>query len=553
MHWLIDLILSASAAQSLLILSLVTALGLFAGSLRVFGVQLGVAGVLFSGILFAHFGFGIDPHVLEFAREFGLLIFVYTIGLQVGPGFVASLKRRGFALNLLALSIVAMNVAIVIGVHKLGKVEMPDAIGILSGATTNTPSLAASQQMLKDHAGAADETVKRPALSYAMVYPFGVLGTIFSMLLLRFILRVDIKKEADALTHSRKKSAFETLNLEITNPNLNGLSLKNIPALDEFQIVISRVLHDGRVQVAEPETILATGDVLLAVGRRENLDKLRVLVGPESKVDLQKLPSDVTARQIIVTRPNALGTTLDELALLERFGVTVTRVVRAEVEWSPLSDFRLQFGDVLMVVGEEDDIRKVAHELGDSPKQLNHPQLVPVFLGIGLGVMLGSIPIYLPGIPVPFKLGLAGGPLLVAIFLSRLGSLGPLSWYMPTPANFMLREVGISLFLACVGLKAGSGFAETLLRGDGLFWMTCGAAVTFLPELIAGLIGRLAMKLNFLTICGVLAGSMTSPPSLAFAGTYTRSDQPSVSYATVYPMVMLLRVLSVQLLLLIFS
>ncbi len=553
MTWLIDLVTSVSAAQSLLILSLVVALGVLAGSVRVFGVQLGVAGVLFSGILFSHFGFSIDPHVLEFAREFGLLIFVYTIGIQVGPGFVASLKRQGFALNLLAASIVAMNVALLVCVHKIGRVAMPDAIGILSGATTNTPSLAASQQMLKDFMGASGDLFLRPGLSYAMAYPFGILGTILSMLVLRALLRVDLKHEAETLAQSHKKSGIVTLNLEVTNPNLNGLALKDIPSLEEFKIVISRVFHDKIVQVAEPDTRLALGDVLLAVGLKVNLDKLRILVGPESKLDLQKIPSAITSRQIIVTRPIALGMVLDDLALLERFGVTVTRVIRAEIEWSPLSDFRLQFGDVLTVVGEEEDIKKVSHELGNSPKHLNHPHMLPVFLGIALGVMLGNLPIHVPGVPVPFKLGLAGGPLLVAIFLSRVGSFGPLSWYMPTAANFMLREVGISLFLACVGLKSGSGFAETLLHGDGLYWMGCGAVITLVPLLVAGLVARLSLKLNYMTLCGVLAGSMTSPSSLAFAGALTRSDQPSVSYATVYPLVMLLRVLSVQFLLLLFS
>lgn len=552
MEWFFSLLVSASVAQSLFILSLVIALGLFFGSLRFAGVQMGVAGVLFSGILFAHFGFSIDPHVLEFAREFGLLIFVYTIGIQVGPGFIASLKRQGLALNILAASVVFMNIAFIIGIHKFGGVEMPDAIGILSGAVTNTPSLAASQQMLKDIAGATDELVRRPGLSYAMAYPFGVLGIILSMLAIRFFLRVDLNKETEALVQTHKETGLKAINLEVTNQNLDGLALKSIPSIEDWEVVVSRVRHGDSVSVADAETVLHVGDVLLAVGRRENLEKLRVLVGPESRLDLQQVPSAITTRQILVSRGVALGKTLEELALRERFRVTVTRVIRAEVEWSPLSDLGLQFGDVLVVVGADEDIRKVSHELGNSPKQLNHPQLIPVFLGIAAGVVLGSLPIHVPGVPVPFKIGLAGGPLLVALFLSRIGSIGPFSWYMPTPANFMLREVGISLFLACVGLKSGSGFAHTLVYGNGFYWMACGAAVTVIPLLTVGLVARLYLKLNYMTICGVLAGSMTSPPALAFAGTSTRSDQPSFSYATVYPLVMLLRVISVQILLLIF-
>ena len=542
MNWLLEIFTANSVAHSILVLSLVIAGGLALGSFKAFGISLGVAGVLFSGLLFAHFGITIDPMVMEFAREFGLIVFVYTIGMQVGPGFFASLKRQGLPLNLMALAIVLLGTGMTLLVSRYGRIELPIAAGLLAGGTTNTPSLAAAQQIL--------EGSDMPGLGYAVAYPFGILGVIIVMLLVRAAFRVDLKDEKDKMTLEDRRSKVRTMNLEVRNENLFGRPLKSVPNLEECGVVVSRIYHEGSLEVAEPDSILRKGDVILAVGPKEGLENVRVIVGVESALDLQSLPSRITSRRILLTRKSALGKTLDELDLLGRFGVTVTRVSRAEIELTPSSNFRLQYADTLLAVGEEEDIKKAARELGDSPKQLNHPHVIPIFVGIALGVVLGGVPFYMPGVPAPVKLGLAGGPLLVAIVLSRMGSLGPLVWYMPTSANFMLREVGLTLFLACVGLKSGDRFAATLVEGNGLYWMACASLITIVPLLLAGFFARAVLKLNYLLICGVLSGSMTDPPALAFANSNTNSNIPSVSYATVYPLTMILRVVAVQVILL---
>ena len=428
-------------------------------------------------------------------------------------------------------------------------------MGLLSGATTNTPSLAAAQQALKEALGdgpALAAAAKLPGLGYAVSYPFGVLGIIGVMLGVRAAFRIVLKRESDELESHRAAEAppLARANLEVANPNLVDLPLEKVPLLGGPGLVVSRIWQDGTLQVPRPDTRLRLGDVLLAVGRREDLDALRVVVGRESTLDLRSLPSAITTRRMIVTRTAATGSTLGELDFLGRFGVQVTRVSRAEVELTAHPDFELQYGDTVLAVGEPADIQKASAELGDSPKTLNYPHLVPMFLGIALGVVLGSIPFSLPGVPAPVRLGLAGGPLVVAIVLARLGRLGPLVWYMPISANYALRETGIVLFLAAVGLGAGDVFVETLVHGDGLRWMACGAVVTILPILVVALVARAALRMNYLTLCGLLAGSMTDPPALSFATSVSGSEAPSLAYATVYPMTMILRVLSAQLLVL---
>jgi putative transport protein len=342
------------------------------------------------------------------------------------------------------------------------------------------------------------------------------------------------------------------MTLEVTNANLHGREIRKVPAYDDGDVVISRLFRDGQLTVATPRTVLRQGDVLLAVGPRDALDDLRVVVGRESPLDLTALPSAIIARVLLVTRRDVLGRNVDELDLAGRLGVTVTRLRRNEVELPPSPDVRLQFGDTALVVGEEAAIAKAAQILGDSVHRLNHPQIIPIFVGLALGVLLGSLPITFPGMPAPVKMGLAGGPLIVAIVLSRLGHIGPMIWHMPPSANFILREVGIVLFLACVGIKSGGEFFDTLLHGPGLTWMAWGAAVTAVPLLMVGLFARLVLKLNYMSLCGLLAGSMTDPPALAFAGTVTGSDAPSLSYAAVYPLVMLMRVIVAQVLVLAF-
>ena len=583
MSWLTELFARGDAAhghvavaQAILVLSLVAALGHFLGSFRLRGVGLGVAGVLFSGLLFGHLGFKLDADVLQFVREFGLILFVYTIGMQVGPGFVASLRRQGLPLNLMAAGIVLLGVLVTLAVVFVLKIDMTVAVGLFSGGTTNTPALGAAQQALQnmpaetlqavagripelagvagDAGGARDALFKRPGLGYAVAYPFGILGIILAMGLLRAVFRINPKEEAAQFAKLMRadEAVVTTMNLVVQNANLHGLTVADIPGLSASGVVVSRIRKGTEVDNATPDTVLHTGDVILLVGPAAKIRQMQIIIGAPTETDLKALPSRLTTRRVVVTHKEVLGQSLDELNLHDLYDVTITRVSRAEIEFTPNPGFRLQFADTLLLVGEPDAIEKASKVLGNSPKQLNHPQIMPFFVGIALGVLVGSWPFTIGSMPAAVKLGLAGGPLLVAILLSRIGRLGPLIYYMPLSANFMLREVGITLFLACVGLKAGDEFVATLTQGPGVYWMGCAAAITLLPLLVVGLVARIVYRLNYMTLCGVLAGSMTDPPALAFANSVTTSDAPSISYATVYPLTMLLRVVAAQLLVLFF-
>lgn len=566
MQWLAELWREASAAQTVLVLSVVAALGLALGHVRVRGVGLGVAGVLFAGLAIGHLlgatGVSLDEHVMAFVREFGLILFVYAVGMQVGPGFLGSLRREGLPLNLLAAGVVVLGVLLTVGLVTLAGVEPAAAVGLYSGAVTNTPSLAAAQEALKAVPGADPATLALPGMGYAIAYPFGIVGIILTMLLVRGLGRIDIQQEAAALERASaaEHAALSGINLEVTNPNLDGVRLGEVPVLREGGVTISRLLRGGRVIVPGPHNLLALGDVVHAVGTAEALAQARMVIGRESAVDVKAVSSDpahrsaqepapaIESRRIIVTRPGALGKRLEELALAERYGVTVTRVNRSEIDLPPRPGLKLQYADRLLVVGTAEGLRAVSAELGDAQQELHRPRVLPIFLGIALGVLVGSVPLAIPGAPGAVKLGLAGGPLLVAIVLSRLSNVGPLVWYLPISANTLLRELGIVLFLGTVGLRSGAGFLDTLLAGDGLYWLGLGAVVTLVPLLAAAAFGRLVWKLNYLSLCGLLAGSCTDPPALAFAQTIAGNNAPAVSYATVYPLVMILRVVSGQLL-----
>lgn len=548
MNWLIQLLTEESVARTVILLGLAGAAGSALGKIRLGGVSLGVAGVLFAGLFLGYLKLAVDPHVLEFVREFGLIIFVYTLGLQIGPGFFGSLRARGLMLNGFAAAIVLGGAAIAVVLIQTGTVGLPAGVGLLSGATTNTPSLAAAQQALKQ-VGVDDGTAAVQGLAYAIAYPFGIVGIILTMLLVRRLFRVDVKAEVAAAESAQRPARPKpaTRNFEVRNPNLVGRSLGKVPGLAGSGVVVSRFSRGGVVEVARPETLLRLGDILHAVGPEEGLDELRVVVGADAGVDLKTLPGAVTNRRLIVTRSDMFGKELAEIDAFAEHDVVVTRVTRGGIEFTATPGFRLQFGDVLMVVGEEPRIAAVAAAVGNSNKALNSPQPIPFFLGIALGVIVGSIPLVIPGLPAAVKLGLAGGPLVVAILLSRVANTGPLVWYLPVNANHMLREVGITLFLAAVGLKSGGKFMEVLLGGDGLRWLLFGAVITAVPLVLAGVIARAWKKLNYAELCGLLAGSMTDPPALAFAQQTTGSDAPAVAYATVYPLVMLLRVFSAQL------
>jgi putative transport protein len=541
-------------ANAVLVLSLVAATGLMLANARIRGIGLGVVGVLFSGIAFGHLGFGIPLDILEFAREFGLILFVFTIGLQLGPGFIASLRKDGLRLNGLALVIVFGGAVLTVFVAVLMRVGFPAAYGLFSGATTNTPSLGAVQQTLALTGKATLESAAIPALAYAASYPGGVVGIIAVLLLLRTIFRISPEREAEQL-RAAKSEPLEHASLLIENPNLDGLMIAEIPARAETGVVISRILPAKSMQVmrAAEDTVLHPGDCVLTVGTPTNLRQFERVVGCRIEADLMQASGDIQVRNVAVTQSGVIGRTIGELLPRLLGAATITRIRRGDVEMTARDDARLQFGDRLQVVGEPGGLDHATALLGNSEQALLHTNFLPIFLGIALGIGAGAMPLHFPGLPLPVRLGIAGGPLLLAIFLSRIGRVGPLIFQMPHSANLAFRELGITLFLACVGLKAGPLFVETVLSGRGALWFAAGIVITVVPLLAVGLWARAVMKLNFMTICGLLSGSMTDPPALAFACAVAKSEAPSVSYAAVYPLAMFSRILAAQALVLIFG
>jgi putative transport protein len=555
MTWIAEMSTAQPVAWAVLVLMLVAVAGLGLASIRFKGVGLGIAGVLFAGIIAGHFRMRIEKEILEFVREFGLILFVFTIGLQLGPGFFASLRQQGLKLNALAAAVVLMGVGLAMAVARLAGVDIVAALGLFSGATTNTPSLGATQQMLKTLPGDIAFKAELPALAYAVAYPGGVFGIIGVLLLLRGLFRINPEREAEQFRANLRRNVEppERMNLLVENVNVDNLPIGKLPGR-EGGVVVSRIRRAGAMEAetATEQTVLHQGDLILAVGSRQALEEFRVVVGRISDVNLVKAPGRVDSRKIVVTHQQVLGKTIEELDLDDLYGVTVTRLTRADIEMTAVRDLRLQFGDMVQVVGDEAAMTKAAEVLGNSVRALGETNFIPIFVGIALGVIVGVLPISIPNMPVPVRLGIAGGPLILAILLSRIGRIGPLVWYMPANANIAFRELGIVLFLACVGLKAGEKFFGTVFSGEGLQWFLGGLAITVIPILIVGLAARLVFKLNFTVISGLLAGSMTDPPALAFANAVSASDAPSVAYATVYPLTMLLRIVAVQVLILIF-
>jgi putative transport protein len=556
MSWLVGFFANDPVGHALFVLCLITVVGVVIGSLRVLSIRLGVAGILFVGLVFGHFGASIDPVMSEFARDLGLILFVYSFGQEVGPGLLSSLKRQGGALNLLAASTVLMGGLIALLLHKWGGIPLAAAAGLFSGATTNTPSLAAVQQSLKLLPQYADAASQLPSLAYAMAYPFGVIGVILVMGGLRLALRADPHRLAAELGALKEKGATRLagINLEVRNPDLNGLTVSQIVDRIGGGIVISRLSRGLRAQeVPRAQTKIWAGDRIHAVGPPGDLARLRSAVGVEIPIDLTGgARSEFTSRRIVVTRRAITGKTVRELNLRETYGLIVTRIIRTGMEFAPRSEFRLQFGDELRVVGKPEALEAFAQDAGESGERLSQAAVVPMFIGIALGVALGSLPIKLPGSGLTFRIGLAGGPLIVAVLLSRIGSIGPLVWHVPPSANMMLRTIGISLFLAAVGIRAGAGFVATLLS-VGVSWILGGALITLVPILLSSLAARLLFKVNFLSLCGLIAGSTTNPPALAYANSLApESDEVTMSFVTVYPLTMLLRLFVAQALVLFF-
>ncbi|EPL0050371.1 TPA: putative transporter [Escherichia coli] len=545
-------------ALTVSILALVAVVGLFIGNVKFRGVGLGIGGVLFGGIIVGHFvsqaGMTLSSDMLHVIQEFGLILFVYTIGIQVGPGFFASLRVSGLRLNLFAILIVIIGGLVTAILHKLFDIPLPVVLGIFSGAVTNTPALGAGQQILRD-LGTPMAMVDQMGMSYAMAYPFGICGILFTMWMLRVIFRVNVETEAQQHESTRTNGGalIRTINIRVENPNLHNLAIKDVPILNGDKVICSRLKREETLKVPSPETVIQLGDLLHLVGQPADLHNAQLVIGQEVDTSLSTKGTDLRVARVVVTNENVLGKRIRDLHFKERYDVVISRLNRAGVELVASSDISLQFGDILNLVGRPSAIDAVANVLGNAQQKLQQVQMLPVFIGIGLGVLLGSIPVFVPGFPAALKLGLAGGPLIMALILGRIGSIGKLYWFMPPSANLALRELGIVLFLSVVGLKSGGDFIHTLVDGEGLSWIGYGALITAVPLITVGILARMLAKMNYLTMCGMLAGSMTDPPALAFANNlHPTSGAAALSYATVYPLVMFLRIITPQLLAVLF-
>ena len=545
-------------ALTVSVLALVAVVGLWLGNIKIRGVGFGIGGVLFGGIFVGHFadqlGWVLSADMLHFIQEFGLILFVYTIGIQVGPGFFASLRVSGLRLNLFAFGIVVMGGLVTAILHKLFAIPLPVVLGIFSGAVTNTPALGAGQQILRD-LGIPADVVDQMGMSYAMAYPFGICGILLSMWLVRVLFRVNVEQEAKEheSTLTNGHALIKTINIRVENPNLNNMAIQDVPILNSATIICSRLKRDDTLMVPSPDTLIQHGDLLHLVGQPADLNNARLVIGQEVDTSLSTRGTDMRVERVVVTNEKVLGKKIRDLQVKERYDVVISRLNRAGVELVASQDTSLQFGDILNLVGRPSSIDAVADMVGNAQQKLQQVQMLPVFIGVGLGVMLGSIPLYVPGFPVALKLGLAGGPLIMALILGRIGSIGKLYWFMPPSANLALRELGIVLFLAVVGLKSGGDFVDTLVNGEGMSWVGYGIFITAIPLITVGLLARIFAKMNYLTLCGMLAGSMTDPPALAFANNlHATSGAAALSYATVYPLVMFLRIITPQLLAVLF-
>lgn len=560
MSWLNDLLFNSnSIAHIVALYSFVIAMGVLLGKIKIFGVSLGVTFVLFVGILVGHFGFTGNTQILTFIQDFGLILFVFCIGLQVGPSFFSSFKKGGVTMNMIALGIVGLNitVALILYFALQGRVEIPMMVGVLCGAVTNTPGLGAANEAL------AQISYNGPQIAngYACAYPLGVMGIILSMILVRLICRIDLGKEAEEIqkgeeTNPHLKPFF--MNLEVHNEALVGKTILQIKSFLSRDFVCSRILKkDGNIYIPSAETVIDINDKLFVVCAEDDSEAIRTFIGPEIK-DLNweeegKEETPMVSRRILVTQSNINGKTLGELHFRSMYGVNVTRVNRSGMDLFASRQLVLQVGDRVMVVGPQDAVDRASNLLGNQLKRLDHPNIVTIFVGILCGIFFGSLPIAIPGMPTPVKLGLAGGPLIISILIGRFGHKFHLVTYTTMSANLMLREVGLALFLASVGIKAGGSFVNTVVDGDGLLYVGIGFLITIIPLLIMGTIARLRYKMNYFTLMGLIAGSNTDPPALAYANQTANNDAPAVGYSTVYPLAMFMRILTAQLLVLLMA
>ena len=546
MNWLLELIGpgNVNLASTIVLYSFVISAGVFLGKLKIAGVSLGVTFVLFVGVLMGHFGYIVNPEVLKFIREFGLILFIFSIGLQVGPSFFSSFKKGGVTLNMLAVLGIVLNVAIVLAIYYIdGQTDIPALVGVMAGAVTNTPGLAAAQQTA-DNA----EAINMMAMGYAAAYPLGVIGIIAAMFMIKGLFRINVNDEIDKINaeQASAQQAPHIVTFEVTNALLEGKTLLELHDIIKCEFVISRMMDaKGQFYIPNAQTRLSIGEKLYTVLSPNDEDRFKAVVGPQVELDWETVPCQVVSRRVLITKSEYNGVQLGSLKLRAGYNLNATRVNRAGVDLLASPGLRLQMGDRLTVVGGLNDINRLAARLGNSLKRLNQPNIITIFVGIMLGIILGSV-----NLGFGMKLGLAGGPLVVAILLSRFGYKLKLVTYTSTSASLLMRELGICLFLASVGISSGAGFADTVFNVTGMWWVIWGFIITFVPLVVVGCIARGVYKINYLTIMGLFSGGYTDPPALAYAGGSTSSDSPAVAYSTVYPLTMFLRVVAAQMLIL---
>lgn len=558
MDWINELIWGQGIGHSILLLSFVIAAGIQLGKIKVFGISLGITFVLFVGIIMGHLGITIDSHVIHFFQDFGLILFVYSVGMQVGPSFFSSFRQGGVTLNMLACGIILLGVITTLVIYYLTDIPMPTMVGILSGAVTNTPGLGAAQQAYTDMYGVSEKSI---AMGYAVAYPLGVIGIILSTVIIRYVFRVSFQKENENLERAEASHTNEAkpISLIVKNPAVFNKSVGELSALLEHRdFVISRIWRDSdkKIDIVSSATVLHENDKIFVITTEQDEETITTFIGEEIDMERKqwiRMESQFINRRILITKPGLNGKRLGDLKLRKLYGINITRINRAGMDLVAKPNLTLQVGDRVNVVGTEAAVANVEKVLGNSMKRLNEPNLIAIFVGIALGIVLGSIPITFPGVPQPIKLGLAGGPLVISILISRFGYHYKLITYSTQSANLMLREVGLALFLACVGLNAGNGFIDTIVNNGGFAWIGYGFLITIIPLLIVGCIGRYFFKVNYFTLMGLIAGSTTDPPALAYSNATAGNDAPSVGYATVYPLSMFLRVVTAQLLILFFA
>jgi len=554
--WLYNLFIGSGVAHSILLVALTIAIGLLLSRFKIAGISLGVTWILFVGILASHFGLVLDHETSHFVKEFGLILFIYSIGIQVGPGFFSSFRKGGITLNLLATGIILMGSFLAYIIHIITDTDLNAMIGVLYGAVTNTPGLGAAQQTYSDmHNGLANSVF---AQGYAVAYPLGVIGIILSIVLLKVIFRINFTREQSLfLANNRKDAAqLKAVTIEIVNSGIEGKTMNEVQKIASRNIVATRIMYNAteNIELVNNETRLHVGDRLFLVAAPQDLDALSAILGKTiEEMDQKKWDgnnhNELVSERLVVTNPKLNGRRLGDLKLRQTFNITITRVRRAGIELIAQPSLILQLGDRVTIVGEKDNVQKLQSMIGDSVKHLDEPQLFATFIGIALGVMLGSIPIFFPAMPVPVKLGLAGGPLIVSIILSNIGPRFHLITYTTTSANLLMRQIGICMFMASVGLGAGVGFVDTVLNG-GYMWVLYGFIITFLPCIAIGILARVVFNKSYFTIAGMISGATTDPPALAYSNSICGNDQASVAYSTVYPLSMFLRVLMAQLLVL---